>query len=411
MRKIFWGSSQIPTRILSFHNNSDETRKLSKTQGLLQNNVTNPYEHDLFPVKFLSSSSNSPLDDCAPRRTKGSTLIHCFSLEAPNSQASTTLKRLISWKGPTLAVALNDQLFLWNNGDAELFTSTECGAPISCVSWNPTCTTVGDQRRSFLALGTLNSVEIWDMDLDSVLFEFDDHIGLVTAMCWNQTGDELLVASQIGMKRYILTNRGSILEEADVVHYMLHLLSEQNQEEKQQHFISCLVWQDNRIASAGDGMIEIWDANKRGDTIRPLYTVEHTGVCTLSFCPNRPNILVSGGADGLKFWNVQNGTIRVSIATEEAVADIVWSTDTELLVAQGDRLSIWKLDSKPIKTAERIARGGKILCMDRAPGREGPIVCMHENEVLSGWHCGNRKSTNIIPTRDSCALSELPVLR
>ena len=99
------------------------------------------------------------------------------------------------------------------------------------------------------------------------------------------------------------------------------------------------------VVSAGNGMILLWDDRQRGDKIQPLHFFPHPGVRCLEFCPaSNRNMLVSGGDGGIHFWNLESGLLRASIATDAPVTGIVWSCPSEILIAHGNKLSIWKLD-------------------------------------------------------------------
>jgi WD40 repeat protein len=147
--------------------------------------------------------------------------------------------------------------------------------------------------------------------------------------------------------------------------------------------ITSLRWNKNIIASGGNGVVQIWDANQQGDNIKPIHTLRHDGVRCIEFYPGtNKNLLVSGGNGGLKFWNVQNGELRKSIDIDLLVTGVVWSKPEEILVSHGNRLSLWRLDTKPIKISDHATRGDKILTMDQQ-AVSGRVVCVHGDEIIT----------------------------
>lgn len=407
LREVFWGSSAHPNQIMKFGSNGRAGRRkqTSEIQSVSQkrSNDDNPYRHDIlrhsnYHRHYTSANGihRSILGNSRSHRGIP-TIERVFALEAPEVLLDDDLN-LISF-GPSLAVALDDRLYLWNNGNVQLFTCTEDGKSISCVQWSrrhnhnhhggsSDVFHTASQRNNhtpnrpvLLALGREESVEVWSVEEGGCLCEFFDHKGYVTAICWDDTGRELLAASMAGIKRYNIAEASRSSdddEQATVIHYK-DTGGEQDGER-----ITCLRWNDNRIVSAGNGVIHVWDANQRGDNIRPIRTMVHPGVRCLEFCPSRGNVLVSGGKGGLKFWNVQNGSLRAVIGTESDVTGIVWSCQNELLAAHGEQLSLWKVDSTPTKITEINTRGGKVLSMDRSS--DGRIACIHEDEILTGYN-------------------------
>ena len=397
LSQVLWGSPELPARIMSFD---------AKPKQRARWNVENPYSHDVLRATSSSLSSTpppSPIERKAKKNTDTG-IERIFTLEAPDVVPGDVL-HLISY-GPVLAVALADQLCMWKNDELEPFTYTQDGKCISCVQWSPNSTT-NNRKGTFFALGQEQSVEVWSMEKEGVIFEFKDHVGYVTSICWKENGSELVAASKAGIKRYILETNGGVPDEIEIIDY-------KHKHDHHEENITCLQWHDNTIVSAGNGVIRVWDTNQRGPSIQPMRTMEHPSVSSIKFCPGRPNILVSGGEGGLKFWNVQNGSIRASVKVEAAVTDIVWSVQSEILVAHGDRLSVWKLDSKPTKTAEVTTPGGKILSMDQGPC--GQIACIQENEIVTGYTVTGssrlaHKCRGSMRKPSSCPLFQVPMLR
>ncbi|CAB9513996.1 cofactor of APC complex [Seminavis robusta] len=325
-----------------------------------------------------------PTRSSAPRQvtnpsTKAATtsIQQTFSIETPDVLGDDDLK-LVSL-GPSLAVALYDQLFLWSQngqGSAELFTCTDDGAPISCVEWQDRTMVPTNQHVPLIAVGLKGVVEVWTVEEDGhVIQAFQDcHEGFITAISFKN--DKILAASKSGIQRHVL-DRGA--KESTVYQY---------QDGHGGERITSLCWSDkgDMFVSAGNGVIQVWDAVQTGEAIQPLWTWHHLGVRCVAFSPgHHHNILVSGGEGGLKFWNLRNGELRSFLAVDgihNPVTGIVWSRPTEVLISHGSSLSLWNPD-RETKLVQVDTDQGKILSMDDGPN--GSIVCIHEDEVVVGY--------------------------
>ena len=358
-----------------------------------RNSIGNPYPHDVLQKSSLLPPP-LPIEDITRKKT--STKIVLSSPPETHDMLIGDNLRLVTY-GPTRAVAIKDEVYIWKNGDRKCFTCTDDGNNVSAISWSPTLTNATndkEHKEAYLALGSKKTVEVWSVEKDRLLFQSHDHMGYVTALCWNEDGSELCAASKRGFKRYFLKDVWRCVRSKPIDY----------EHDNDAGRVTCLQWQGNTIVSASNGTIRVWDGKKKIGTIQPLYIVEHAGVCALKFSPSNPALLVSGGDGGLKFWNVRTGTIRASIDTSEAITDMAWSVRNEILIAHGDLLSIWRLDSKPIKLAEEHARGCKIMAMEQGPC--GEILCVLRNGLLTTW-----KISKISSISSCYPLFGVPILR
>lgn len=294
-------------------------------------------------------------------------ILRVLSLEAPDVFLDDDLS-LLSY-GPSLVIALDDQLFLYPKGrqQRELFTCTKDSTPISCVQWSP-C--IGQTDKSLLALGLEKTVQIWSVERGGTLLEFEGHSGFVTAICFKPDGTEMLAASSgAGLYRYNLLSE----DPENCSHYAGGVAS------------ACICWNasKNLIASAANGLIRVWSAQKKGKDIEAHLTLAHAGVRCLEFCPDiSSSLFASGGNEGVHLWSLDSGLLRASISTDAPVTAIVWSCGNEILVAHGNKLSLWNLDAaiKP-KRIGQLETEGKILSMDQ--GMDGLIACLQDDETCN----------------------------
>jgi WD40 repeat protein len=105
-----------------------------------------------------------------------------------------------------------------------------------------------------------------------------------------------------------------------------------------------LQWRDDILAIAVAGCVRLWDVryfSKRA----PLQELRHEGVKGLGFsCPLQRNVLATGGANGVKLWNVQSGSLRATIPTPEPVTSLSWSPHRkEIMASYGEVMAVWSL--------------------------------------------------------------------
>jgi WD40 repeat protein len=380
-----WGSNEsLEARFMGI-SSAQQSPELTTSKDIRQH--CSPSRNIGRPPLPVRASTGGQVSDVSPPTITATTAVieRSFTIETPEVLMDDNLS-VLSY-GPSLAVAMYDQLFLYNQdgrGSPELFTCTEDGSPISCVKWQNKASLPKQGQAPLIALGLEDAVEIWTVEYEGdVVRQFTDHSGFVTAFCWKGDDSELLAASKTGIKRHPIVSK-----KEQVFQYQHGHGSSR---------ITCLRWsdKDDIFASAGNNIIQVWDATERGENIQPLWTLHHTGVRCVEFSASPDQkMLVSGGEHGLMFWNLQNGTLRSSIPLGhgDVVTGIVWSHPNELLASHINSLTL--LDpSKGIKLAHTKTTDGTILSM--AQGPSGHIACIHDEEVVSGYTVTGSESKNI----------------
>ena len=226
----------------------------------------------------------------------------------------------------------------------------------STVQWSE----AGD----LVALGTKDSIEIWCPSVSGNMR--DEHLrfrdikickGFVTAIAWKET--EIIAAGADGIKRIDLCEEGS-------KHMEYHHSHEDN-------LVTALEWKDHWIVSAGGDTINVFRDDKISTL--PCLVLKHARVKTVEFCPFQSNLLVSGGDDGLKFWNIYNGSLRATIKTKERVVGTVFLKEhKEVAVAHGNTVSLWGIGWKPTKLCE-ITEGGTRNFVTMTGNEKGSLAC------------------------------------
>ena len=327
------------------------------------------------------------------RRPQSITMDRIRLLGAPDLLHNKNLSLMSHGGDDQLAIALGSYVYLWKRGEITLLAQDQ-GYLFSCVCWSD------DDK--LVALGTEGGVVVFcpERSTTKPLFELlDEHSGHVTAIAWNGS-EGLAVACQNGITRYDLQ------KEEDKRHQATY---KGPVEEGQ---VSSLQWSGNIIASirAGTDSIKLWDANKTGRDIPAKRTMKHPKVQSIEVNPRQPNMIVSAGAGGLKFWNMWFGRLRSEITIDDSATitkTLCSAKRNEILVVHDNSLSVWCL-SKAEKIMEYSTEvEGDITGLVRGP--DGTIVCSHDNEMIS-FHSVQREMTKE-KAREAVTFLTMPTLR
>ncbi|XP_022746692.1 cell division cycle 20.2, cofactor of APC complex-like [Durio zibethinus] len=288
---------------------------------------------------------------------------------------------LLDWGcNNVLAIALNDQVYLWDasNGSAsELVTVNYEDGPITSVSWAP------DGRH--IAIGLNNShVQLWDCQVKRKLRTLScghQHETRVDALAWNN---------------HILTSGGM---DAKIIN---------NDVRVREHFVECytghrlevcgLKWSSSgqQLASGGnDNLLFIWDRSMASSTSRTQWLhrrEDHTAaVKALAWCPFQGNLLASGGGRNdrcIRFWNTHTGACLNSVDTGSQVCALLWNKhERELLSTHGftdNQLILWKYPSMT-KMAELCGHTSRVLYTAESPNGY-TVATAAGDETLRLWN-------------------------
>lgn len=261
-------------------------------------------------------------------------------LDAPDIKNDYYLK-LIDWGSSNLlAVALSNEVFLWNavNGEINNLVSLDESEYISSVSW--------EQDGALLAVGTNNgSVQIWDVNQPKKLRTLANSEMRISCSDWNS---------------YILScgSKDGNIYNHDVrsPQSLAGTMQGHTQE------ICGLKWSTTgrMLASGGnDNTLNVWSdgglmgANRSSTShiTQPLFTfTDHqAAVKAVSWCPWRHNSLASGGGTAdrmIRIWNCQTGMNMYSVDTKSQVSSILWSEEYKEIISshgfKNNELIIWK---------------------------------------------------------------------
>jgi cell division cycle protein 20 (cofactor of APC complex) len=298
---------------------------------------------------------------------------------------------LISWgKDNILAVALGQNVYLWNAGTGDihhLLTLPGQEDFVTSVRWAAL-----SGHTNYLAVGTNDGpVEIWDTSAMKKVRTLGGHTARVGSLAWNQhvlsSGgrDSIIVQHDVRSANHIVSN------------YIGH-----TQE------VCGLEWNEDgtTLASGGnENYLCIWDAamslrrsgNNRGDSRSTLrqsprltLTQHQAAVKALAWCPFHRGQLASGGGTAdrtIKFWNSNSGAVLNSVDTGSQVCSLLWSKhNKELCSSHGfseNQLILWRYPNMT-KIQEFKGHTARVLHMEQSPDGAS-VVSAAADETLRFW--------------------------
>ncbi|CAH8433503.1 unnamed protein product [Schistosoma guineensis] len=276
-----------------------------------------------------------------------------------------------------LAVALNQEVYLWNSSSGDITCLMSCGFDdeyVSSLEWSP-------DSPNIIAIGlSAGRVQLWDASSQSLVRTMRlggvSSAGRVPAVTWR----EYLVssASKSGHIRH---------HDTRIAHHEVGVGDFHTQE------VCGLSWSpDKRFLASGanDNFVCIWPFS---DISKPEHVLRdhQAAVKALSWCPWKPNLLCTGGGTSdhtLRFWNATTGACVKSVDVVAQVSGIIWNTEyREILTSHGDplkQLAIWKYPE--ITKITHLEHQGRVLCIASSPNEEMVVSCASD-ETLRIWHC------------------------
>ncbi|XP_064615021.1 cell division cycle protein 20 homolog [Liolophura sinensis] len=296
-------------------------------------------------------------------------------LDAPDFMDDYYLN-LIDWSSNDhLAVALGEEVFLWNMRDSttvKLMETEHANQTVTSVSWI--------KEGNILAVGTSDAVvELWDVEERKLVRSMGGHAARIGSLSWNS---------------HILSSgcRTGAIHHHDVRiadHQVANLVSHTQE-------ICGLKWSpDGRYLASGgnDNLVSIWEPNL-GQNVTPLhrFTEHQAAVKALAWCPWQPNILATGGGTAdrhIRFWNVFSGAALNSVDTNSQVCALLWSEEhREIISGHGyskNQLILWKYPSMK-KVTELTGHTSRILCLAMSADNT-MVTSAAADETLRLWKC------------------------
>lgn len=322
-------------------------------------------------IEYLFKQA-SETSDCQPQRPISSFPLKV--LDAPGLLDDYYLN-LMDWGSSNyLAIALNNNLYLWNDLNSEITRlMPENDKQLTSVNFM--------KNGGCLATGFIDSnIELWDLEKGRLLRTLSGHGGRVSSLSWNS---------------YILSS-GS--KDTEIINHDVrssnHIISRLKGHSQE---VCGLKWSldfTNLASGSNDNSLIIWELNMNLPKFR---LQDHKGaVKALAWCPWQKNLLASGGGSAdkcIKFWNCEMGTMLKSQQTESQVSSLIWNQfDKELLSSHGylkNQLTLWKYP-KMNKIIELKGHMNRVLQMSENPDGE-VVVSAGADETLRFWKVFERK--------------------
>eukprot|EP00112_Aurelia_sp_Birch-Aquarium-sp1_P016111 Seg3620.2 transcript_id=Seg3620.2/GoldUCD/mRNA.D3Y31 product="Cell division cycle protein 20" protein_id=Seg3620.2/GoldUCD/D3Y31 len=281
---------------------------------------------------------------------------------------------LLDWSGGSqLAVALSNNVYLWDSGTGNIVHLCQldsAGSYVSSLKW--------EKGNCYLAIGTSDSnVQLWDIEKSKKLRTLPGHASRVGSLSWNS---------------HILSSgcRSGAIHHHDVriPQHQIGVLSSHSQE------VCGLEWSPDGkyLASGGnDNLVNIWDSSFQNST-SPLHSLtQHTaGVKAIAWCPWQVSTLATGGGSAdrcIRFWNVNTGNCLNSVDTKSQVCGIVWSKRYKELVSghgySQNQLTVWKYPSMK-RVVDLTGHSSRVLQLTMSPD-ETFVMSAAADETLRLW--------------------------
>ncbi|KAI7749315.1 hypothetical protein M8C21_023650 [Ambrosia artemisiifolia] len=292
-------------------------------------------------------------------------------LDAPFIQDDFYMNVMDWGKNNILAIALGQEVFLWNPVNEAIFrllkTESLNDLP-SSISWSHDGKT--------LAVGLSQSqIKLFDAQTCKLVNRLEGHHASVRSTSWN--GHILTSGSSSGILNHDVRVRNGLVS---------CVKAHRSQ-------VCGLKWSitGNLLASGGDdNVVYIWEASMLNSARSVHRFTNHVAaVKALAWCPYKFEVLASGGGlnDGcIKLWDTQQGTCITSICALE------WNRHyKEIVSAHGysenherkNNLSLWKYPSM-VKSADLTSHSGRVLQLAQNP--DGlTLVSASADETLRLW--------------------------
>jgi len=334
------------------------------------------------PKMMPGSAHGSKLVFSATKSTKAKTSIRYVEtsvdkiLDAPCVEQDFNINILDWGENNIIAVALANQIFLWNAETSAIneLCSLEENTKVTSIKWIDDCNiSFGDSR---------NRMHVWDATEQQSLRKMRGHAARVSSIAVGQ-----------GQVPWLLTC-GS--KSGEIHNYDVRkpnpFLSKFNVHTEE---VSGLSWSpDGRLLASGgiDNVVGLWSNDIGISFNEPMHKLEEhqAGVKAVQWCPWKPQLLATGGGAACKkmiIWNGNSGQKVLDVDTENQVSGIHWNERLrEIVTCHGypnNVLRLWKYP-KFSHMIDFEGHDGRILCSSQSPC--GKYVCsLGEDETLRLW--------------------------
>ena len=318
-------------------------------------------------------------------------------LDAPNLVDDFYLNLLDWGKENIIAVALSDELYLWNDNNAKssLLMTYESNNTTSEDSFINNITSLSwMQNGLFLGIGLPDgNIQFWDINKKIKIREIEAHNNRVTCLSWN---DNILSS---GSKDRYIKNFDVRMKSPEISKIKRH---------KQEICSLKYSIEGDLLASGGnDNIAYIWDIrnlknnifnflldnnNPNPYEIKPysVNNLHNAAVKAMNWCPWKRHVLATGGGSKdktIKIYSCDCNKLIRNINTGSQVCALVWNEkEKEIISSHGynkNQIIIWNYE-KNKKICELKGHMNRVLYLAKSPDER--FICTGSgDETLRFW--------------------------
>ena len=318
-------------------------------------------------------------------------------LDAPNLVDDYYLNLLDWGKENIIAVALSDELYLWNENNAKssLLMSYENNNTTSEEQFDNNITSLSwMQNGLFLGIGLPNgNIQFWDINKKVKIREIEAHNKRVSCLSWNNN-----ILSSGSKDRYI-KNFDIRIKSPEISTIKKH---------KQEICSLRYSKEEDLLASGGnDNIAYIWDIRNLKNNIFNFLLGQNTvnsyeikpycvnnlhqaAVKAMNWCPWKRHVLATGGGSkdkSIKIYSCDCNKLIRNINTGSQVCALVWNEkEKEIISSHGynkNQIIVWNFE-KNKKICELKGHMNRVLFMTKSPDER--FICTGAgDETLRFW--------------------------
>ena len=318
-------------------------------------------------------------------------------LDAPNLVDDFYLNLLDWGKENIIAVALSDELYLWNDNNAKssLLMTYESNITASEDSFTNNITSLSwMQNGLFLGIGLPDgNIQFWDINKKIKIREIEAHNNRVSCLSWN---DNILSS---GSKDRYIKNFDVRMKSPEISKIKRH---------KQEICSLKYSIEGDLLASGGnDNIAYIWDIRNLKNNIfnflldnnspnpyeiKPysVNNLHNAAVKAMNWCPWKRHVLATGGGSKdktIKIYSCDCNKLIRNINTGSQVCALVWNEkEKEIISSHGynkNQIIIWNYE-KNKKICELKGHMNRVLYLAKSPDER--FICTGSgDETLRFW--------------------------
>ena len=324
-------------------------------------------------------------------------------LDAPNLIDDYYLNLLDWGKENIIAVALSDEIYLWNDTKAKaslLMTYTNNNSISEDISNNVITSLSWMENGIILGIGLPDGIiQLWDINKKIRIREIFAHNNRVSCLSWNNN-----ILSSGSKDRYI-KNFDIRIKVPEISKIKKH---------KQEVCSLKYSIEGDLLASGGnDNMVYIWDIRNLKNNIFNFLFNENTNnpyeikpysinnlhqaaVKAMNWCPWKRHVLGTGGGSkdkSIKIYSCDCNKLIKNINTGSQVCSLIWNEkEKEIISSHGfnkNQIIIWNYE-KSKKICELKGHMNRVLYMTKSPDEN--VICSGSgDETLRFWKINEDK--------------------